>query len=52
LEHKGSGKKAHYGAMASIATTIEVPENPKLKDITDFKIIGNSKKKIWRPKKL
>lgn len=46
LEHKGSSKKAHYGEMASLATTIEVPENPKLKDISDFKIIGNSKKNV------
>lgn len=46
LEHKGSEKKAHYGEMASIATTIEVPETPKLKDITEFKIIGNSKKNV------
>ena len=46
LEHKGTGKKAHYGEMASLATTIEVPKNPELKDITKFKIIGNSKKNV------
>jgi isoquinoline 1-oxidoreductase subunit beta len=36
LEHKGSGKKAHYGEMASLATTIEVPENPTLKEYYRF----------------
>lgn len=46
LEHKGSGKKAHYGEMASLAATMEVPEEVTLKEITDFKIIGNSKKNV------
>lgn len=46
LEHKGSGKKAHYGEMASLAATLEVPEEVKLKDPKDFKIIGNSKKNV------
>lgn len=46
LEHKGSGKKAHYGEMASLAATMEVPEQVTLKEIKDFKIIGNSKKNV------
>ncbi|HSF55931.1 MAG TPA: molybdopterin cofactor-binding domain-containing protein [Algoriphagus sp.] len=46
LEHKGSGKKAHYGEMASIAATLEVPEEVTLKEIKDFQIIGNSKKNV------
>jgi isoquinoline 1-oxidoreductase beta subunit len=46
LEHKASGKKAGYGEMASLAATMEVPEEVTLKEIKDFKIIGNSKKNV------
>ncbi|WP_338218196.1 molybdopterin cofactor-binding domain-containing protein [Algoriphagus sp. oki45] len=46
IEHKGSGKKAHYGEMASLAATMEVPEEVSLKALTDFKIVGNSKKNV------
>ncbi len=46
LEHKGSGKKAHYGEMASLAATMEVPAEVPLKEIKDFKIVGNSKKNV------
>jgi len=46
LEHKGSGKKAHFGEMASLAATMEVPEEVPLKDLKDFKIVGNSKKNV------
>ncbi|WP_348719088.1 molybdopterin cofactor-binding domain-containing protein, partial [uncultured Algoriphagus sp.] len=46
IEHKSSGKKAHYGEMASLAATMEVPEEVQLKEIKDFKIIGNSKKNV------
>ena len=46
--HKSSGKKASYGEMASLAGTLEAPdpEAVKLKENTDFKIIGNSKKNV------
>lgn len=44
--HKASNKKAGYGEMASLASTLEVPEEVKLKEIKDFKIIGNSKKNV------
>lgn len=46
IEHKSSGKKAHYGELASLAATLEVPEEVQLKEIKDFKIIGNSKKNV------
>lgn len=44
--HKASNKKAGYGEMASLASTMPVPEEVKLKEIKDFKIIGNSKKNV------
>ncbi len=46
LVHKASGKKAGYGEMASLAATLEVPKEVKLKDVKDFKIIGTSKKNV------
>ncbi|MEP0713697.1 MAG: molybdopterin cofactor-binding domain-containing protein, partial [Algoriphagus sp.] len=48
VEHTGSGKKATYGELASLAGTLEAPdpEAVKLKENADFKIIGNSKKNV------
>ncbi len=45
LFHKKSGKKVGYGEMATAAAQIPVPEEVKLKDVKDFKIIGTSQKK-------
>lgn len=44
--HPGSNKKAHYGEMATLAATLPVPEEVKLKEIKDFKIIGTSRKNV------
>ncbi|AEV99860.1 isoquinoline 1-oxidoreductase [Niastella koreensis] len=38
--HKASGKKLSYGELASKSATMPVPDNIKLKDPKDFKIIG------------
>jgi isoquinoline 1-oxidoreductase subunit beta len=46
LFHKGSGKKAGYGEFASKAATIPVPKDVPLKKISDFKVIGESKKNV------
>ncbi len=46
IEHKSSGKKAHYGEMASLAATQEIPEEVAMKDVSDFAIIGTSKKNV------
>lgn len=46
LHHKASGKSAGYGEMASIAATMQVPEEVELKDISTFKIIGTSRKNV------
>ncbi len=45
-----SGKSAGYGAMASAASGLEVPQDVKLKDPKDFKIIGQTKKNVDAPK--
>ncbi|MEO1652472.1 MAG: molybdopterin cofactor-binding domain-containing protein [Bacteroidota bacterium] len=46
LKHEKSGKSAGYGEMASAAVGIEVPEEVKLKEVKDFKIIGTSRKNV------
>jgi len=46
LIHKSSGKKAGYGEMATQAAQIPVPDEVKLKDTKDFKIIGTSRKNV------
>ena len=46
LHHKGSGKKAGYGEMASLAATMPVPAGVTTKDLGDFKIIGTSRRNV------
>src|SRR5947209_11226614 len=46
LHHKGSGKNAGYGEMASNAAKLPVPKDVPLKKVRDFKVIGNSKKNV------
>lgn len=46
LHHKLTGKKAGYGAMASIAAGLPIPAEVMTKDVKDFKIIGTSRKNV------
>jgi isoquinoline 1-oxidoreductase subunit beta len=46
LYHKASGKKISYGEIASKAAKIPIPEEVKLKDVKDFKIIRTSQKNV------
>ena len=46
ISHKNSGKSVGYGEVASAAAAIPVPEEVKLKDLKDFKIIGTSRKNV------
>ena len=46
IRHKKSGKSTGYGAVASAAAKIPVPEEVELKDVKDFKIIGTSRKNV------
>jgi isoquinoline 1-oxidoreductase subunit beta len=46
LIHKASGKSAGYGAFASAASKLKVPEKVDLKKVSDFKIIGSSRKNV------
>ena len=46
LYHKNSGKKIGYGEIASEAALLPVPEEVKLKEVKDFKIVGTSRKNV------
>lgn len=46
LLHNASRKEASYGEMASAAAQIPIPEEVELKKVSDFKIIGTSKKNV------
>jgi isoquinoline 1-oxidoreductase beta subunit len=46
LTHQASGNRAGYGEMASLASTLEIPEEVSLKQVKDFKLIGQSKKNV------
>ena len=46
LHHKSSGKKISYGAIATKAAGLPVPEEVKLKEVKDFKIIRTSRKNV------
>ena len=44
--HDKSGKKLGFGQIAAKAALIDIPEEVKLKDVKDFKIIGTSRKNV------
>ena len=46
LTHAPSGKTDHYGAFASAAVDVPVPEEVDLKDAADFKIVGTSRRNV------
>ncbi len=50
IEHEASGKKAGYGEFAAAAAQLEVPEEVEMKDPSEFKIIGTSRKNVDGPK--
>ncbi|MBC2838847.1 xanthine dehydrogenase family protein molybdopterin-binding subunit [Robiginitalea sp. SC105] len=46
VAHEASGKTAGFGELASLAGTLEVPEEVPLKEVKDFTIVGTSKKDV------
>ncbi|MFY0627473.1 MAG: molybdopterin-dependent oxidoreductase [Reichenbachiella sp.] len=46
VSHPKSGQTSTYGELASLAATMEVPEEVELKDNKDFKIIGQRIKNV------
>lgn len=46
LMHEPSQRSCGYGAMASLASTLSVPEEVALKEISEFSIVGHSRKNV------
>ncbi len=46
LSHEASNRQATYGEMATVASTLPVPENVNLKQVHEYSIIGHSKKNV------
>ena len=46
LSHQATNKTAGYGEMAAAATKVEIPTEVKLKDPSEFTIIGTSRKNV------
>jgi len=46
LQHEASNQSAGYGEMASAAAKLPVPDEVKLKEVKDFKLIGKSHKNV------
>ncbi len=46
LKHEPSGQSASYGEMTAAAAQMPVPKEVVFKNITDFKIIGTSRKNV------
>ncbi|MFV8343526.1 molybdopterin cofactor-binding domain-containing protein [Flavobacterium sp. XS2P39] len=49
--HKPSGKKAHYGELVQQASKLEAPKNPKLKKISEYKLIRQPLHRLDTPLK-
>lgn len=50
--HKPSGKKAHYGELVQQASKLEAPKNPKLKKISEYKLIRQPLHRLDTPLKI
>ncbi|HYT04681.1 MAG TPA: xanthine dehydrogenase family protein molybdopterin-binding subunit [Gemmatimonadales bacterium] len=50
--HAPSGRRLGYGALASRAATVPVPENPPLKDPKDFRLLGTRVPRLDTPAKV
>lgn len=46
VTHSKSGKQASYGDLTTLAATLPVPKDVKLKDRKDFKIVGQAVKNV------
>lgn len=52
VHHEASGRKAGYGELVKVASTLPVPQKIALKDPKDFKLIGTSAKRLDTPDKV
>lgn len=47
--HDATGRRLGYGALAARASTLPVPARPRLKDASQFRLIGRSRRLIDAP---
>ncbi len=52
VTHPASSRRLSYGALASKAAGIAIPENPPLKDPKDFRILGTRVPRLDTPSKV
>jgi len=50
--NRATGKSFTYGELADDASKLEIPNNPKLKEAKDFKIIGKYNKRLDVPQRV
>ncbi len=50
--HKPTNKTLTFGEVADLASTFEIPKNPKLKEPKDFKILGHYNKRKDVPERV
>ncbi|HWN66470.1 MAG TPA: molybdopterin cofactor-binding domain-containing protein, partial [Haliangium sp.] len=52
VHHQASGRSARYGEVAEAAAKLPVPDQPRLKDRSQFQIIGTSRPRLDLPAKV
>ncbi len=52
IAHAASGKESGFGELADMAATMTPPAEPKLKDPSDFVLIGTDRPKLDTPSKV
>ena len=50
--HEPTGRRLVYGALAQQASTLPIPENPRLKDPSEFRLIATRVKRLETPAKV
>jgi isoquinoline 1-oxidoreductase subunit beta len=50
--HEASGRRLAYAALIDRAQSLTPPKDPPLKDVKDFKLIGNPRKRLDTPDKV
>jgi isoquinoline 1-oxidoreductase beta subunit len=47
--HSGSGRKATYGELVALASSLPIPKQPRLKEAKDFRLVGTRVPRIDGP---
>jgi isoquinoline 1-oxidoreductase subunit beta len=52
VDHAASGRSATYGELASLASTLDVPRRPSLKERAEYRLVGTSRPRPDIPSKV